>query len=489
LTLALVLQWSFFRMGLWSVSLMGAAAILVGGLISRGMLAWMGRGRQRPLSPAEQESARMMGLALHGQGKLDAALAQFRGLPINDRLKDNLYHLAQDGERQRNLGVAKAAYEMILRRDRNYLDTRARHRRLRAYLHARANGSSSAAEGAESVLHPQSTPLLASGQVVPRPMMGRYELHAEIGQGAMGLVYLGRDTVSAQTVAIKTLALGREFEGRGLIDAKERFFREAQAAGRLKHPHIVAVVDAGEEAGVAYIAMEFLKGKDLSGASHVDRLLPIEQVVSIAVRVAEALDYAHAHQVVHRDIKPANIMFDALQDVVKVTDFGIARITDSSKTRTGLVLGTPSFMSPEQLAGRKVDGRSDLYSLGVTLFQLLTGELPLRGASMSELMQKIATEEAPDVRQLRPGLPAALALVVARVLQKRPEQRYQTGQQFAAELRQVAHAVDTPLDALGAVHYDAQREATKHEMADFQETVMEQSPLRSDAPASAPGAQ
>ena len=147
--------------------------------------------------------------------------------------------------------------------------------------------------------------------------------------------------------------------------------------------------------------------------------------------MADALDYAHAHNVVHRDIKPANIMFDSGTDAVKVTDFGIARITDSSKTRTGLVLGTPSFMSPEQLVGKKVDGRSDLYSLGITLFQLLTGTLPLRGASMTELMHKIASVEAPDVRQLRPELSAAVARVVALSLQKRPEARYQTGRQLS----------------------------------------------------------
>ena len=164
-------------------------------------------------------------------------------------------------------------------------------------------------------------------------------------------------------------------------------------------------------------------------------MLPVPVVVSIVARVAEALAYAHKQHVVHRDIKPANIMYEAESDTVKVTDFGIARITDSSKTKTGLVLGTPSFMSPEQLAGKKVDGRSDLYSLGVMLFQMLAGVLPFRGDSMSELMYKIANEEAPDIRLIRPELPQALADVVALSLSKRPETRYQTGDQFAADLR------------------------------------------------------
>jgi eukaryotic-like serine/threonine-protein kinase len=160
-------------------------------------------------------------------------------------------------------------------------------------------------------------------------------------------------------------------------------------------------------------------------------------VLSIVARVAEALAYAHRQNVVHRDIKPANIMYELDSDTVKVTDFGIARITDSSKTRTGLVLGTPSYMSPEQIAGRKVDGRTDLYSLGVTLYQMLTGVLPFRGDSMAELMYKIANEEAPDPRAVRPELPERLAQVLARALAKKPDLRYQDGEAFARDLRAV----------------------------------------------------
>jgi eukaryotic-like serine/threonine-protein kinase len=188
---------------------------------------------------------------------------------------------------------------------------------------------------------------------------------------------------------------------------------------------------------LAYIAMEFLKGKDLVDYSKDGNLLPMQRVVSIVERVASALAYAHKNSVVHRDIKPANVMYEHSSDTVKVTDFGIARITDSSKTKTGLVLGTPSFMSPEQIAGKKVDGRSDLYSLGVMLFQMLAGVLPFRGESMAELMYKIANEEAPDIRIIRSEIPQKLADVVAMSLSKRPETRYQDGDQFAADLRAV----------------------------------------------------
>jgi serine/threonine-protein kinase len=288
--------------------------------------------------------------------------------------------------------------------------------------------------------HPGGTMLLDGG-AVEKPMLGRYQVEKELGKGAMGVVYLGKDPKIGRVVAIKTMALSQEFEGEELDDARERFFREAETAGRLQHQNIVTIFDAGEEHDLAYIAMEFLKGKDLADVTKDGSLLPVPKVLSIVARVAEALAYAHRQNVVHRDIKPANIMYEMDSDTVKVTDFGIARITDSSKTKTGLVLGTPSFMSPEQIAGKKVDGRSDLYSLGVMLFQMLTGVLPFRGDSMAELMYKIANEEAPDIRVIRKELPARLAEVVALSLAKKPELRYQDGDRFAADLREVIAAL------------------------------------------------
>ena len=269
-------------------------------------------------------------------------------------------------------------------------------------------------------------------------MLGRYQVEKELGKGAMGVVYLGKDPKIGRVVAIKTLALSQEFEGDALDDARERFFREAETAGRLQHQNIVTIFDAGEEHDLAYIAMEFLKGKDLVGFCKEGHLLPVPLVLSIIARVAQALAYAHGQNVVHRDIKPANIMYERESDTVKVTDFGIARITDSSRTKTGLVLGTPSFMSPEQIAGKKVDGRSDLYSLGVMLFQMLTGMLPFRGDSMAALMYNIANTPAPDIRLARQDLPAKVASIVALALEKHVEKRYQNGEQLAADLRSVS---------------------------------------------------
>jgi serine/threonine-protein kinase len=239
-------------------------------------------------------------------------------------------------------------------------------------------------------------------------------------------------------VAIKTMALSQEFEADELKDVKDRFFREAETAGRLNHPNIVTMYDAGEEHDLAYIAMEFLKGKDLVAYTKPDNLLPLPKVMSIIARVADALDYAHKQNVVHRDIKPANIMYDPETDTPKVTDFGIARITDSSRTKTGMVLGTPSFMSPEQLAGRKIQGSSDLFSLGVSLYQLACGKLPFEGDSMAQLMYRIANEPHTDILSIKTGLPPCLAMIIDRSLAKKIEDRYANGAEMANALRQCA---------------------------------------------------
>ena len=377
---------------------------------------------------ASAEANRMMGLARQGQGNLDEAFDLFRRVPMSDAVMDNLYNLALDFERKRQFNKAQAVYEHMAGWDKDFKDLQSKLNRARNLSETVMLGGGGSHRGGT---------LLLDGGAVEKPMLGRYQVEKELGKGAMGVVYLGKDPKIGRVVAIKTMALSQEFEGDELTDARERFFREAETAGRLQHQNIVTIFDAGEEHDLAYIAMEFLKGSDLVDFCKDGALLPVPKVLSIVARVAEALAYAHRQKVVHRDIKPANIMYEFDSDTVKVTDFGIARITDSSKTKTGLVLGTPSFMSPEQIAGKKVDGRSDLYSLGVMLFQMLTGVLPFRGDSMAELMYKIANEEAPDIRIIRKDIPERLANIVALALSKRPETRYQDGDQFAADLRSV----------------------------------------------------
>ena len=276
-----------------------------------------------------------------------------------------------------------------------------------------------------------------------RATLGRYRIERELGRGAMGTVYLAHDPQNDRPVALKTLALSREFEGRELAEARARFFREAEMAGRLQHPDIVSVFEAGEYQGVAFIAMEYVNGHYLLRHTLPGRLLPVPVVLRTLARVAQALAHAHTQGVIHRDVKPANVMIDTEARVVKVTDFGIARVTDACRTRTGLMLGTPSFMSPEQMAGQRLTGGSDLYSLGVMLFQLLTGALPHRSESMAKLLYQIANDTAPDVRSQRPELPEALAQVVAHALEKRPEARHADGHALAADLLAVAATLDS----------------------------------------------
>lgn len=413
----------------WIQLVFPATALLLGHLalaIKRFATSEVGKAQQ---TPAPAGANRMMGLALQGQGQLDLAFERFCQATMGEALQGNLYSLALDFERKHQFTKAQAVYHHMAAFDPGYQDILAKLARAKALSEADLAGGVSAPSSA--------TPQLPDTKA-DAPMLGRYLLEKELGKGSMGVVYLGRDPKIGRVVAIKTLALSQEFAGDALADARERFFREAQTAGRLQHQDIVTIFDAGEEHDLAYIAMEFLKGQDLAQHCKPGHLLAPDTVLAIVARVARALAYAHQQNVVHRDIKPANIMFDAATDSVKVTDFGIARITDSGKTRTGMVLGTPSFMSPEQLAGKKVDGRSDLYSLGVMLYHMLAGELPFRGGSMSELMYKIANEEAADIRSVRPELSEALAHVVALAMSKRPETRYQTGEQFAADLQAVA---------------------------------------------------
>jgi serine/threonine-protein kinase len=270
--------------------------------------------------------------------------------------------------------------------------------------------------------------------------MGRYELLEPIGRGAMGFVYLGRDPKINRIVALKAVDLAAEVDPDDLDEARKNFLREAEIAGQLSHPNIVTIYDVGETDGLAYIAMEYLRGRHLSEFSTPERLLSVRVVLELLSRTADALDYAHSRNIVHRDIKPANIMYDSVSDGLKITDFGIARLIDVGRTRTGIVLGTPAFMSPEQLEGKNVNGHTDLFALGVSLYQLLTGHLPFRGASMTKLMFVIANEPHQSVTELRPDLPEHLNAVVDRALAKDPRARFQSGAEMASAMRSAAQA-------------------------------------------------
>jgi serine/threonine-protein kinase len=423
--------------GMWIPLMVPATLLVVGHLLLTTKRYIVTEAGKQKSDVESAESNRMLGLAFQGQGQFDMAFDKFRKVPFDAQLMDNLYNLALDFERKRQFNKAQAVYEHMHGFDPKYKDLEQKITRAKNLSETVILGGAGGRSNAS---------ILETAGGGEKPMLGRYQVEKELGKGAMGVVYLGKDPKIGRVVAIKTMALSQEFEADELEEAKARFFREAETAGRLNHPNIVTIYDAGEEHDLCFIAMELLKGKDLVPYTKPETLLPIPRVVSIIARVADALGYAHRQNVVHRDIKPANIMYDLEGDSPKVTDFGIARVTDSSKTKTGMVLGTPSYMSPEQLSGKKVDGRSDLFSLAVSLYQLLSGGLPFVGDSMAQLMFKIANEEAADVRTLNPAIPEGLVAVIKHAMAKEAEDRYQTGEELAAALRPFG---ETPATSTG----------------------------------------
>ena len=360
------------------------------------------------------ESSRMLGLAYQGQGQLDAAFEKYRRCPPEESSYNLIHNLRLDYERKRQYNKAQSCYEFIKETESDFRDIQKRITRCSSMEDAVLTGGGSTKQmlGATIVNEDGS---------VEKPMLGRYQVEKELGKGAMGIVYLGKDPKINRDVAIKTMALSQEFGEDEIQEGKERFFREAESAGRLNHANIVAIYDAGEDHDLAYIAMELLKGYDLDRHIKADSLLPTSDVLRIVSDCAVALDYAHGQKVVHRDIKPSNIMYDPDTGTAKITDFGIARITDSSKTRTGTVLGTPNYMSPEQCMGKKVDGRADLFFLGVVLYQLVSGELPFKGDSMATLMYSIVNDPAIDIKKVKPDINPALRKVIHNAIGKRPE--------------------------------------------------------------------
>lgn len=262
---------------------------------------------------------------------------------------------------------------------------------------------------------------------------GRYEIIEELGRGSMGVVYRARDPLIGRTVAVKTLLTDRlssaQFE-----EYRARFRREAQATGILTHPNIVTVYDFGEDHGFLYITMEFLQGKSLEKALRDEEALPVEKVISIYEQVTSALDYAHQHRIVHRDIKPANLML-LDSGTVKVADFGIAKIMSLGMTADGQVLGTPNYMSPEQITGKQLDGRSDIFSLGVILYEMLTGEKPFSGRNLTTITYKIVRQEPIPPRELDATIHPGLSYVITKALAKNPADRYQSCRALLEDLK------------------------------------------------------
>ena len=404
---------SLIIFGIW-LKIVPAILLCSGGFI---LVRWHIGHRERDFH--KQENYRVLVQRFQEQGLLDLALEKALLIePKTTSSKTILYNLGLEFERKRMPHNALSVYQHLLQGGR-FRDSKNRLKQLES-----DQQMTSLAQGNDDtvVLH-------RSGE---KPTLGRYQIERELGQGAMGTVYLGLDPKINRQVAIKTLAY-QQIEGEELPRVKERFFREAEAAGNLNHPNIVTIYDVGEEADLAFFAMEFLAGDDLSGYCRPKQRLPVGQVVKIILQAADALAYAHQQGVVHRDIKPANIVL-LPEGQIKITDFGIARITTSSQTETGIILGTPSYMSPEQIAGKKVDGRSDLFSLGVVMYELLSGVKPFQGESLTALMYNISNANYQPLRENCPKLPPLCYTIVDKLLQKTLTRRFKSATGLQREL-------------------------------------------------------
>jgi serine/threonine-protein kinase len=338
-------------------------------------------------------------------GRLEPAFAEFRRCPPSESVATTMYKLSLAFEQQAKPERAEAVLEWM----------------------KRTHGTS------DSVAQKQKQ----KQDGVPQ-RLGRYVIEKRIGRGAMGAVYLARDPRINRPVALKAIPIEKEFEDEELKEARLRFYREAESAGRLAHPNIITVFDAGEDQGLAYIAMEYVPGIPLKQFTDPKRLLAPKRAMELCALTAEALDYAHNQGVIHRDIKPANLMYNPKEGSLKITDFGVARMTDNNNTKTGIVLGTPMYMSPEQLGAEELQGHSDLFSLGVTLYELLAGEVPFKATNIAVLMTKITSEDPAPISRRRAGIPPSIDAVLAKALAKKPQDRFSCGAEMAIALRNCA---------------------------------------------------
>ncbi|MEJ2127443.1 MAG: protein kinase [Woeseiaceae bacterium] len=337
-------------------------------------------------------------------GRLEPAFAEFRRCPPSETVATVMYKLSLAFEEQAKPERAEAVLEWMKR------------------THGTHTAASSSKQ--DSAVGPQR--------------LGRYVIERRIGRGAMGAVYLAKDPRINRPVALKAIPIEKEFEDEELKEARLRFYREAESAGRLAHPNIITVFDAGEDKGLAYIAMEFIPGIPLKKFTDPKKLLAPKRALELCAATAEALDYAHNQGVIHRDIKPANLMYNPKEGSLKITDFGVARMTDGNATKTGIVLGTPMYMSPEQLNAEDLTGHSDLFSLGVTLYELLAGEVPFQATNIAVLMTKITSEDPAPISQRRAGIPPSVDTVLAKALAKKPQDRFSCGSEMAIALRNCA---------------------------------------------------
>ncbi|MEM8983631.1 MAG: serine/threonine-protein kinase [Pseudomonadota bacterium] len=376
------------------------------------LVAW-----QQPRRSLDRSGERAMHLL--AAGRHDGAFNEFRSLPTTAASVSLGFELGH-------------AFESAKRRDLAIRTWRLLAQRIDKCLRAAQDHDASA----EATHRPSGLPRV----------IGRYAIEGLLGRGAMGAVYLAVDTRINRSVALKVVNLEREFDATGLDAARARFFQEAESAGRLHHPAVATIFDAGEIGALAYIAMEYVGGRPLSDYRHGGDPLPLATLIEVIAQAAEALAYAHEQRVIHRDIKPTNLLYDPDTGQLKIMDFGVAQLADAVRTRTGIILGTPVYMAPEQLFGEQLGPYSDLFSLGVTLYELLTGTVPFPAKKLSDVAKAITEGEPKPVAEWRSDVPTSLQQVVDKALARSPSERYQSGWEMADALR--ACALDTNAEVI-----------------------------------------
>ncbi|MEO0364206.1 MAG: serine/threonine-protein kinase [Pseudomonadota bacterium] len=404
IAIPLVIQWTFANQLNTQLDMFVVIISLLCGL---GICFW--------LTPDRQSNRRenfRSGVRYLRSGKLDAAFRVFKSCPSHPSLMPTLYKLALAFEKRSQPEQARAVF---------------------AHMAGRKDAKTNT--GTTAVMASDQSPSGPSAVNVPEKL-GRYEVLRPLGSGAMGGVFLGRDPRINRLIALKIVSFDEIGDEAARVEARSRFFQEAESAGRLTHPGITAVYDSGEEGGLGFIAMEYAPGVQMIRHTRKEDLLDPVTMLRAMIHVAEALDYAHSEHVVHRDIKPANLIYDAASESIKITDFGVARLVDDERTQTGLILGTPTYMSPEQTTGAQVSGSSDLFSLGVTLYELLTGEVPFRGKSVAELMTAINNKTPQPASAVRPGISPVIDTFLEKALAKQPENRFASGHDMAFAMRE-----------------------------------------------------
>ena len=396
------------------------------------MLIWSEKNKQwLQLANRADEASIAQAENLESNNRRDEATRILLSCSSSDKVLQKLYDFAGAYAHEENYKYAAKIYRSIYKSNKKFRDVR---QKLELMKSMQAPRSNSSLDDCKTDPAFDDIGIMESKRPSDPSQLGRYQVNQEIGRGAVGRVYLGFDPVISRNVAIKTLTYDH-FQKDKFDDVKARFYREAEAAGRLSHPNIVSVFDVGEEHNMAYIAMDYVEGKPLNKFVNKDSLLPVFEVYRIIADVAGAIEFAHENGIIHRDVKPGNVLYNPSPYQVKVTDFGIARLTDESRTNTGEILGSPLYMAPEQLKGKRVTRSADVFSLGVTFYQLLAGELPFSGDNLASLTYEIIHGKHKNIRTIRKDLPASAARIVNQALQKNPSDRYESAAEMLSVLK------------------------------------------------------